>query len=421
VTVKRNLSLSVSLDRSIEVLTYLCVIFVFIGSGATFRAIGMYGSFFLWLVKVIVTRRIDWPRNPITYLFLSLLFSATVSTVLSSSGPLLMDLSIALKAYKKEVIRPLLLFLVVATHFRAKERQNRLLTIFGASAAVMLFFGFLNYFQGKTVYGGALTAFVHPNSYAMNLGCVLPFVFALSTLGNSWQSRVLWGGIAAAGVIADVLTMSRGGWVAVFVLLLIWSVYLFRSHKRLVFAVGLSLLLVVPLGLNIPALRHKIKFTDSLYYRLEVWRITSKMILKRPIFGWGVGIGSYQNLLAERWESDKIQLEEKKRVHQHSAYLRVLFHQGMMGLAIYLLLLGAVALKIWRGYSTKNFPAFSWELAGLSAVIVVYGVHGIVDNPSWMILGLLLGWISAVWKQKLDNVDPNGTNPPPGKSAMLAR
>lgn len=417
---KRNLSLSVTLDRSIEVLTYLCIIFLLTGFGAGLRSIGMYGSFFLWLVKVTMTRRIDWPRNPITYLFLIFLFSATVSTVLSWSGPFLMDLGTALKAYKKEVIRPILLFLVVATHFRAKERQNRLLTIFGVSAAVMLVFGFLNYFQGKTVYG-ALTAFVNPNTFGIDLGCVLPFVFALLTLGNSWQSRVLWGGIAVAGVIAGVLTLSRGAWVALFVLLLIWSIYFFRPHKRWVYAIGLSLLLAVPFALNASALRLKIKNTKTLYYRLEVWRITFKEVRKRPIFGWGVGIDRYRDLLAERWESDKIQLEKRIRVHQHSAYLRVLFHQGMIGLAIYLFLLGAVALRTWSGYSAKNSPIFSRELAGLSAIIVVYGVHGIIDNPSWMPFGLLLGWTSAVWKQRLDNVDPPVTTPPSGKRAILER
>ncbi|MFQ5658629.1 MAG: O-antigen ligase family protein, partial [Candidatus Methylomirabilales bacterium] len=234
-----------ALDWAIEVLVYLYVIFMFTKFGAAFRSIGMYGAFGLWLARWVLTRKIDIPRNPVAYLFFAFIGSATLSGVLSS------DVGESVRVFKKDVFNPLLWFLVIATHFGPSERQKRLLTALGTSGIIVILCGYWNYFRGET-YDGALAAFRDPNSYAMNVAILLPFVFALAFVTTGWQGRVLWGTVAMLGVIASVLTLSRGGWLGLATILAIWGAYMYqaRSRKQLVVVSACMVLLLAPVTLT---------------------------------------------------------------------------------------------------------------------------------------------------------------------------
>lgn len=358
--------------------------------GAAFRSIGMYGAFVLWVARTGLTRGMDFPKNPVAYLFFAFIGSATLSGALSS------DLGESVRVFKKDVFNPLLWFLVIATHFGPPERQKRLLTALGTSGIIVILFGYWNYFRGET-YGGALAAFRDPNSYAMNVAILLPFVFALAFVAMGRQGKVLWGTVAMLGVIASVLTLSRGGWLGLAAILAIWGTYVYqsRSRKQLIVVSACMVLLLVPVTLTNSDVIRKAKSVQSIGYRVGIWQIMTEAISEKPIVGWGIGRRIFVKVFSERWKA-RYGDEAPKWANEHSVYLQVPFHQGIIGLGPYLLLIPATFKEVQRHRHDADGRAYPMALAGLSALAGVYWIHGLVDSMRWVPFGLLLGWICAL-------------------------
>jgi len=72
----------------------------------------------------------------------------------------------------------------------------------------------------------------------------------------------------------------------------------------------------------------------------------------------------------------------------HNVMLSVVAEQGIIGLALFLLLLGAVFTTVWRGApgperTTLLVVLLAWLVAGLSADLVA-------NRQSWILIGLVI-------------------------------
>lgn len=87
--------------------------------------------------------------------------------------------------------------------------------------------------------------------------------------------------------------------------------------------------------------------------RLHVWRDTVELIAARPLVGWGPDTFAlvYPNFQTGDW-TPGFEIDRA-----HAELLQVAANQGLVGLAAYLWLLGAVAVAFWRGRAQPGASA----------------------------------------------------------------
>ena len=131
----------------------------------------------------------------------------------------------------------------------------------------------------------------------------------------------------------------------------------------------------------------------SLSSRSELLRVGLRVIATRPLFG--VGIDRFF-LVAGTVTSPLLDATWSSRRNPHNDLLRFAGELGLVGLVLFLWILGSAARHIWRAFRKGSDPL----LAGLTAGLVAFLITGMVSNPLmlrevsyafWIALGLAVG------------------------------
>lgn len=227
---------------------------------------------------------------------------------------------------------------------------------------------------------------------------------AMSIAGLGWfKQRANWQVIfpiigLICGLIGGVLSVSRGGWVSVPFLIIVffWYVHpLFSFRKKAIMAVvaivGLGILYAMPqtqVSFHVDrtvsslqqysdsAIESKHRAT-SVGARLEMWQAAWKIFLENPVMG--IGWGHFH-------EKVKIQVGKGLRNefilvfdHPHNEYLSALAHGGIIGLIVLMILFLTPAwLFVKYIRRAKSIDAQRLGLAGL-ILIVAYMMFGISE------------------------------------------
>lgn len=211
----------------------------------------------------------------------------------------------------------------------------------------------------KAGYVGRAKGETHPIIF----GDLALLMGVMSIAGLGWfQARSRWQILLpvlalVSGILASVLSLSRGGWVAIpfFVIVIVWASRDYVSRKLQLYGVGL-LLMILALVYVIPqtGMQNKIQMTveniqaythsevsdtrraTSIGSRFEMWQASWQIFQEHPFLG--VGWGNYQqyaqalvaqgvrNPAAGDWE------------HPHNQFLSALVGGGILaGIAIALL------------------------------------------------------------------------------------
>lgn len=157
-----------------------------------------------------------------------------------------------------------------------------------------------------------------------------------------------------SGIYVSLLSGSRGGWLALPIVLVIFLVAFFRKDRLKTVVLG-AFLLVVALAAAGMSLRQEITVrydeavTDMENYasegiaatsvgiRLETWRATVKIIGERPLIGWSHD--DYESRLRALAASNEADPLVTTLANTHNNFLEVWLHQGLLGLLVFLALL----------------------------------------------------------------------------------
>ena len=235
--------------------------------------------------------------------------------------------------------------------------------------------------------------FVHNNmaaSFAMTLA---PLLLACALGASRGALRIAWL-VALAGLLAYVQRLdSRAGLLGVVVALVVTGgLVLLRGRLAHAGAPGRRALLVagalVLVGGLLPLSESARGLAKDLYYqsvkvtgiditdvsfRQILWRKTIAMIHDQPLIG--VGAGNFP-VVFPRYEH----LREAKP-HAHNDALQVLAELGLPGLLLFLALLAALALRLWRSLCGDTERGRFAVLAGLAGLLAVFVVGGLVEVP----------------------------------------
>jgi O-antigen ligase len=202
------------------------------------------------------------------------------------------------------------------------------------------------------------------------------------------------------GVLASILSGSRGAWLGLLLVLVPLLKFGSAVHgKRMAYGVGLALVLSA-LAYAVPAtgIAHRVDdavsdvqryatardATTNVGVRLELWTASLMMIAEHPL----VGVGRDQfrpSLLALAREGRLQQSPALDYSSSHNDVLHMLATGGLVDFAFLMLIYGAPLAFFWKalhsGVAQRTVPA----LAGLLLVICFIG-FGLTDVMFWLMI-----------------------------------
>ena len=221
---------------------------------------------------------------------------------------------------------------------------------------------------------------------------------ASGTLNNErrYKNRLY---IAATGlfVVCEILTFSRGVWLAMFALLFMlgWLKY----HKKVLW-------LLLPLAVVFSTFSVLWRRLESVFLandsssvmRIALWTSTAKMIHEHPWFGWGWGLywfyyPRYDYLL---------QSAGLKVYHAHNTFLHYAAEIGFTGLAVFLAIL---VISIYYSFIDKDKHSTTPAACGMLLIafsILLFTDHVLFNTRMSMMFWLFIGGLAVNYGRSND-------------------
>lgn len=198
---------------------------------------------------------------------------------------------------------------------------------------------------------------------------------------RAWQAALL--GVAVLGLATYVfVAFSRGAWISTMAGSLVMLI-LFPNIKSRVL-IGLGFLLVIAAAIFFwPELQ--IEQRKGLSGRDLIWQAWFERFSEFWLLGAGPG---QEFIFTFPWGM--------KTLHAHSLYLQLWYEYGIVGFALFVLLLLSL---LWKGWTCRNQPMAKVGLALLVYVLVAMlsDIYAIFNRPNpwwvlfWFPVGILLG------------------------------
>ncbi len=345
--------------------------------------------------------------GPFTLPIIVFFLMAAVSVVIAYAHTL------ALRAFREEVLDPLLYLGLVLLCLRRREDVLRLLSALLGSALLVALLGMAQYILFKNtlvledgirrvhaVYGSA-------NSIGLFFDYILPIGFALLIANISWRSRVLAAVVCLPLLFVLYLTQSRGAWLANAIGLLFIVAFSLRQRKHLLVS-GVAVLVVLAVAVlffhgrivDFVLQGHLSKYgISTVTKRLYLWQSALRMIHDSPWLGYGMDnwLCHYsKNVICAThtfhyWiVTDPVTgkptglLDEPMLSHPHNIFLHVWVSIGLFGLlafiAIIVLFYTLFAQIIRHLARVEGGEQLRWMTIGIGAAMLTALVQGQFDS-----------------------------------------
>lgn len=245
--------------------------------------------------------------------------------------------------------------------------------------------------QDRQFFGRASGGFGLPNSLAAYLILLIPPAICLAVRRTATAAeRVLFGWVAIVLILGLVLTISRGGMIALGIATTAWPLLSPRwSLRRRLVATVAAMLVVVGIGAAVYASSQKVRerFITMArdmgeQTRPIMWRAAWRIFREQPVFG--SGAASY-NIMFERHRPES---EKGEPLWAHNDYLNTLSDHGLVGVV---LLFGAAGVVVGQSFRAaaqlrrsgpRSLATFADDPAVLRASAVglfAFALHLFVD------------------------------------------
>jgi O-antigen ligase len=221
------------------------------------------------------------------------------------------------------------------------------------------------------------------NKFARYLCTLLPFAFILYFVWKNMMLKIFFGISFIAFVIALILSTSRGGYVAFFSMAFVWAVYLSRVRgfnlKKAFVNIILSIFILGTISWALfPPVRERMsklpEQLSTINQRTQAWLPALDAIKEKPLFGWGYG-----NRIFHQDEPYKETNYKKAPViGPENTFIKIMFHQGIIGLIPYVVLILLAIREFWRNTSTRSGIKDYILVACVSVLIGNYILHSML-------------------------------------------
>ena len=265
-----------------------------------------------------------------------------------------------------------------------------------ASAATLL-----RYAQNhQTYYRRYAAAGFDPNDLALTLALSIPLALYLA-LGAPGVRRWICRAAVLPAIAAILLTASRAALVAA-ALAFLFVIFTWRASdraQRISGVVLLGLLLLGAFRLAPAASRERLASLPTelgqgtLHNRTRIWKTGLRVLKSHPLRGFGSG--AYPE--AVRPWLGRPALPGHEYV-AHNTFLSVLVECGLIGFALFVALLGSLAVFVWMMPFTERVLWSVMLAVWAAGVSTLTWEH---RKPGWLIFALIMTqWALAFWRRE---------------------
>jgi O-antigen ligase len=344
------------------------------------------GLFLLWVGKQVLEGELKLRSNPV---FLPLAAFGVLIAV---------QLGFRISAYPHDTISlalqyfsyAVLCFLASQTLLRGVQARSLALVFCvygGALAAFSLIQGIssngrLYWLRQPRMGGWIYGPYVNHNHYAglMELLIPIPLVLSLNRLATS-KARAVAAATAAVMVGTIFLSGSRGGMLAILAELVFLAVLLVKQKRGMRTAAGIGVFLLIVISLLAwvggSELSHRIASVGAAHsdlssdVRTNINRDGIRMILKRPVLGWGLGTFPVVYPQFRTFYTNFFVNEA------HNDYLQLLIETGFVGFGIMVWLVVTVYAR-----ALKKIKNWSNDVGGAVTLACLLGLTGILVHSA---------------------------------------
>jgi putative inorganic carbon (HCO3(-)) transporter len=336
--------------------------------------------------------RVPW-WNPYTWPALVVIAGATLGAIFTP------DHRAALGLWKAYFVEPVLAGVVVAWLARLRYNARLLLAALALAGVVVAVLNLAAFAievlrHVDVVKQPAVVLYRTPNAIPLFLVPIQAFTLSIALFGDDRRERAVAAAFFVLASIADVTSLSRGGWLGLVAAVIVVGLF---SPRRAWVGAGVAVLAVAALA--VPGTRRRILVEfepnspdNSVQLRWALWRSAVNLLRHQPVFGGG--LSGFQRSV--RPFADPAYHEQL--IDPHNLMLNWWSETGFVGLAGFIWMLIQVLRTAVRGLDAGPWPrALSIGLVGLVAAVLA---HGLVDVPYfkndlavefWALLGLQLG------------------------------
>lgn len=350
------------------------------------------------------------------------------------------DLHVSLRAYREELVDPLLYFLLILRYLRTYADLARALGAFVLSTLLVACLGIGQGIMNLTGFGEILNAtrlrIVGPTDGANNLAFLveraIPLLMALALLGllrrrddSAAQKPVRRDALRWVCLVPLIIllwalywTDSRGAEVAIAVVAFLFLAYEFRSKLMILAAGAAGIAGTVLFWPKIIALLDEPGHGPT-SQRLYIWK--AGLLMVQDHFLLGTGLASFNTLyrpsaphsyLLQALNGQTVGAPNPTLTHPHDFILDFWISTGLLGVIAILWLLFAfatVALRTYRRCALlPQGRLLQRLLLGIAGCMLAGVVHGLIDNmyfmpdlalTFWFLFGILLALHTIVQQQ----------------------
>jgi len=342
---------------------------------------------------------VDW-RSPFLWPALLFVVAGAIAAVTAPS------ITAGLGLYRAYLLEPIAFALVLVNVLRTPHRAMLVAGGLMAGAAVagvansyVVLMGLIRHTYQVT-QTPPVVIYLTANAVALY---VVPLVAVAGSLAlHARQRERLFGGaFLVVGIVITVLSFSRGGYLALAVVVAGLAI----SHRRRFALLGLAALAVALLAL-VPPIRTRVLIeTENVYgntvqSRIDLWNAAIKLIEHRPLTG--AGLSGFQQRVAPYLTNFH---STAQFIDPHNIVLNFWVETGLLGLIAMAWIIGAGIVISWRGWRHGTPGWRPFHLGVLLALVAVI-VHGMVDVPYfkndlslefWTLIAL--SWAGLRWPE----------------------
>ncbi|MFQ5789063.1 MAG: O-antigen ligase family protein, partial [Acidobacteriota bacterium] len=204
-----------------------------------------------------------------------------------------------------------------------------------------------------------------PNFFAQSLLIVVPLALFVARGASSWRRKALGYGSAAVISSATVLTYSRGGALALGVVLILsfWNGKTRLRNAIVALALVVSALVLLPSDVThrlstlkqiLPGSEEVFRPDSSFEKRKLLTAVAWRIFLDHPLLGVGAGNYTvhYEAYADEVGSAAREYDDPDDRSYPHNLYLEIGAETGLMGLGVFAWALGACLVSLRRARAT---------------------------------------------------------------------
>jgi O-antigen ligase len=340
---------------------------------------------------------LEW-RTPFTWPAALLLVAGAIAVVASP------DRRGGLGLYRAYFIEPIAFFFILTMVVREARRAYLVLAGLGAATlvvgvpnAVVVIQAILAH-QLDLAGTPPVVIYQTQNAVALFLLPVIAVAASIAAYARDKDARLVSAVYLVLAVPAFLLTLSRGGYLALLGIGVGLALASRQRWKLLVITGGLTIIfaLIPPIATRI-GYELTLSGNSTLVGRSYLWRATWQMLQHYPITG--AGLAGFETRLGPYWNATHID----RFIYPHNIVLNFWSATGLLGLAAFTWLLIAAFRVSWRGSRTGDW---SWRAIELGVLLALVGIviHGLVDVPYfkndlslefWALLGV--SWAGLRW------------------------